>query len=529
METTTKKVVQGAFLLTIAGLISKFLSAIYRIPLQNLTGDLGFYIYQQIYPLIGMVMILSLYGFPVAISQLTVETIGKKRSLTISHFYLPLFLILLLINGILFIAIFLLAPHIADWIGDSNLKIAFQQVACLFLLIPFLALLRGIFQGLEEMKYTAYSQITEQVVRVTIIVGVAYFIYDQKLNVYSIGEAGVIATMAGMVISTVLLIFCMNRIMNRTTAQKVEKIPWGYYFRFCFLLGIVASLNHMILILMQLADVLSLVPSLLNYGFSSQQAMETKGIFDRGQPLIQFGVVFGSSFALALVPAVTRKHLADQKEKVYDSIRSAIVLSFYIASGATIGLILVLPETNMLLFMNKNGTGSLQILALSILLTSIAITGSTILQIVGYIGSSAIWIITAFFIKWMLNIILVPYLGIHGSALATVSSLALLCVMVVITLRKKLPGLSLFDRVRWKPFVVASIGMAGYLSVIKFVVTSFIDFTRLSLLLYVPFLVLSGAFIYVVFLLRYQALTAKQLQTLPLSQTLLHMQKIVEK
>src|SRR5699024_1649505 len=171
----------------------------------------------------------------------------------------------------------------------------------------------------------------------------------------------------------------------------------------------------------------------------------------------------------------------------------------------------------------------LQILALSILLTSIAITGSTILQIVGYIGSSAIWIITAFFIKWMLNIILVPYLGIHGSALATVSSLALLCVMVVITLRKKLPGLSLFDRVRWKPFVVASIGMAGYLSVIKFVVTSFIDFTRLSLLLYVPFLVLSGAFIYVVFLLRYQALTAKQLQTLPLSQTLLHMQKIVEK
>src|SRR5699024_8867194 len=69
----TKKVVRGALLLTIAGLISKVLSATYRIPLQNLTGDIGFFTYQQIYPLIGMTMIIGLYGFPVAVSKLVAE------------------------------------------------------------------------------------------------------------------------------------------------------------------------------------------------------------------------------------------------------------------------------------------------------------------------------------------------------------------------------------------------------------------------------------------------------------------------
>ncbi len=43
-------VMKGALLLTLAGLAGKVLSAGYRIPLQNLTGDVGFYIYQQVYP-----------------------------------------------------------------------------------------------------------------------------------------------------------------------------------------------------------------------------------------------------------------------------------------------------------------------------------------------------------------------------------------------------------------------------------------------------------------------------------------------
>lgn len=45
---------QGAVILTIAGLLSKILSAVYRVPFQNIVGDTGFYIYQQVYPFLGI-------------------------------------------------------------------------------------------------------------------------------------------------------------------------------------------------------------------------------------------------------------------------------------------------------------------------------------------------------------------------------------------------------------------------------------------------------------------------------------------
>src|SRR5699024_9158044 len=113
-----------------------------------------------------------------------------------------------------------------------------------------------------------------------------------------------------------------------------QKIPWKYYITTCLTLGVVASANHMILLLMQMVDMLTLVPNLLTSGLSSIEAMEAKGIFDRGQPLIQFGVVFGSSFALALIPNVVRKQAKDVYEQS-ESIRDALLFSCYLASGST--------------------------------------------------------------------------------------------------------------------------------------------------------------------------------------------------
>lgn len=68
-----RRVMQGAFVLTIASFIAKVLSALYRIPLQNLVGDEGFYVYQQVYPIYGIAMTLALSGLPQFISKYVAE------------------------------------------------------------------------------------------------------------------------------------------------------------------------------------------------------------------------------------------------------------------------------------------------------------------------------------------------------------------------------------------------------------------------------------------------------------------------
>lgn len=523
-------VVRGAFLLTIAGILSKVLSATYRIPLQNLTGDLGFYIYQQVYPILGTVMILSLYGFPVAISTLTAEHRREQVAITMRHFYFPLFLVLWMINGVIFAVLYGLAPHLATWIDDEGITSAFRLAACTFLLVPVLSLFRGVSQGHENMKHTAYSQVIEQFVRMAIIIIAAYLVYIGILDTYKIGEVGVFATIAGMMIAILLCIVAVPKDHQPSSliVEQQRPIPWRYYVKTCLTLGMIASLNHMILLLMQMVDVFTLVPSLIKFGLPSVTAMETKGVFDRGQPLIQLGVVFGSSFALALVPNVIRKQTSHMTEQAA-SIRDGLLFSCYLATGATVGLVLMMEETNMLLFTNRDGTTSLQILAFTLVLTSLTITASAMLQSIGCLKQIAFFISIAVLIKIILNQLLVPIWSINGSAIATLSGMLFLCSATFILLQRKIPAIRFFHYIRWKPLVGANVLMALYIICMRYIWSSFIPISRLTLLCYVLIVVPTGALCYLIILLRYGAFSNRQIQAFPFSQMISSVEKRVRK
>src|SRR5699024_10828104 len=162
-------------------------------------------------------------------------------------------------------------------------------------------------------------------------------------------------------------------------------------------------------------------------GYAEIEAMEMKGIFDRGQPLIQFGAVLGSSFALALIPEITSRK-KEWKEKTLQTIKDTLTISFYIDAGATLGLIFILPEANILLFVDIRGTKSLHCVIFLIHFCSIAVTSNAILQSYGYYKEIAIFIISMSFAKIILNYLFVPKLGIIGSSLATTLNLLILTI-----------------------------------------------------------------------------------------------------
>ncbi|WP_263849854.1 oligosaccharide flippase family protein [Lentilactobacillus parafarraginis] len=68
-----KQVLTGTFVLTASAFIAKLLSAVYRVPFQNMVGNVGFYVYQQIYPIYGIGMTFALNGLPMFISKLVVD------------------------------------------------------------------------------------------------------------------------------------------------------------------------------------------------------------------------------------------------------------------------------------------------------------------------------------------------------------------------------------------------------------------------------------------------------------------------
>lgn len=506
--------IRGALLLTLAGLFGKILSAAYRIPLQNLTGDHGFYIYQQVYPFLGMILILSLYGLPSAIAKIIADFQRRQREVSFQAVYKPIFILLFIAFSLLAGILFFAAEALSLALGDPGLTSAYKLVAISLLLIPLTALLRGIAQGFSRSEIFAYSQIGEQLIRVAIIITAAILIATGFFKVYSIGVFGVLASIIGAITAIIILLFLLKA--RDLKVDGTREIPWQEYAKTLLLFGIFGSLNHMILLLMQFADVFTLVPQLVKAGWQSLDAMELKGVFDRGMPLVQVGVVAGSSFALALVPTIAGSSLSDSRQ----AIESSLKISFFISLGASLGLILIFEETNVLLFKDALGTISLQILSLSIVLSSMTITSLSILQSLGHFKWPGIFIIGSFVSKWVLNLLLVPHFQIVGSALSTVVSLSLLLLLSLFELRRQIPGLRLFSGISALALTLALTSMTLYLLVMKTFLPYSVFSSRLGLFVYVLVLVLGGALAYLFFLLRFGAFTREEIETFPFASLL---------
>ena len=73
MVKSNRQMMQGALILSLAAFIAKILSAVYRVPFQNMVGNTGFYVYQQVYPIYGIGMTFALSGFPVFVSALIAQ------------------------------------------------------------------------------------------------------------------------------------------------------------------------------------------------------------------------------------------------------------------------------------------------------------------------------------------------------------------------------------------------------------------------------------------------------------------------
>ena len=79
MENKKHSFVKGALILTIAGMISKILGAIYRIPLGQIITSEGLAYHQTAYDLYILMLTFSSYSIPTAISKLVSERLEEGR------------------------------------------------------------------------------------------------------------------------------------------------------------------------------------------------------------------------------------------------------------------------------------------------------------------------------------------------------------------------------------------------------------------------------------------------------------------
>lgn len=427
------KILNGALILSLASLIAKLLSAVYRIPLQNLVGNAGFYVYQQVYPLYGIGVSLALSGLPVYISKVIAQSRPENQMALAKQ----LFKCLAVIGIILMIGCWLFAPQLALAMGDENLKLPIRAVALMFVWLPFLAVGRGLEQGRYQMAPTAISQLIEQVFRVSIVIAVAVLFVPMKWSIYQMGFYAMLSAFVAQAAASISLRKAWLPILRTHTRSDIK---WTTVLQKLMTQGMIVCLFAAMMVLLQLVDSFTVYRGLLNQGLSDEVARQLKGIYDRNQPLLQLGLVIATSFSAAILPALSQTFVRGQMLQFKRILQALVHVSVTIASLATCGLIVLMPQINQLLFVDRSQVLTLQVSVISILLASMVNVYSAVLQSINYFNLTVYALVAGIVSKVGLNYILVTQLGIIGASTTTVISLMVMLVIVLgAILKQQLP------------------------------------------------------------------------------------------
>lgn len=427
-EKSMKQLLKGAFILTFAAFLSKILSAIYRVPFQNLVGNLGFYVYQQAYPFYGVAMTLALTGFPQYLSKFLAESpnaVEKQKKVA------KIFPLLVILSFTMAAGLVVLSPLLAKWMGDSNLTGVLRVSACTFFLVPVLSVYRGAYQSELAMGASGISQVYEQLIRVLIIILAALGFFYGYLDVYQTAQWAMAGSVIGGLVAWLILKKHQKQQLSWLhfawpTMTQIKELfrTERYLLSRLFIEGGLLTLYTGLLIVFQLVDSFTVANGLHQAGISVMEAQNLKGIYDRGQPFVQLGLVVSTALSASFLPNLTRYRT---QEKIFAHLRSSkmyLRLIATLSSAASVGLILILPLMNRALFRDTLGTTALSIFSLSIFLMSMIQSYQAIEQSKNQFRFSFYAIVGALIVKMILTYPLTYLFSIDGASLSTIIALS---------------------------------------------------------------------------------------------------------
>ncbi|NEW09589.1 polysaccharide biosynthesis protein [Paenibacillus sp. SYP-B3998] len=435
------KLLKGAAILGVAAVLSKLLGTLQKIPLQNVAGDTAFGLYNAVYPLYILILFAATAGFPVAVSKFVAERAilgdyeGAKRIVYVSA------TILMGSGVVLFLLLYFGAGEIAGWIGISHTARAIRSVSFALLLSPVLAVLRGYFQGYQNMVPTAVSQVVEQLIRVITMVALLLYLvaltYDEAWIAAGATFGSVTGAGAGLL---VMLVYWRkdqrlrgndskrnSGVKSLEVDNKVQKAnsysKWQWARRITAY-AIPVCLGAIVVPLLTLVDTFTMPRLLENSQGSEAEVMRQFGLYNRGLPLVQLVVMIASSMSAVLVPAIAAAMAHGQEGLIRSRAEMAVRLSWLVGLGASFGLAFAAVPINIMLYKSSEASWTMAVLAFTALFSTLNAVTASVLQGVGAIITPARALLLAIVLKALGNVWLVPRWGIDGAALSAVIAYA---------------------------------------------------------------------------------------------------------
>lgn len=517
--------------LAAAAILGRVIGLIYRIPLTNIIGDLGNNYYGCAFDIYNIFLLLSSYSLPMAVSRLVADYRTKGESRNAYRVLKCAFLFALFVGAVACAVIFFGARFITATVFETPLSLyALRVLAPTLFITAFLGVLRGFFQGMENMYPSAVSQVLEQLVNAFVSVLAAYFLASKGGEIGRVlaneegyhaayGAAGAsVGTTVGAAFS-LLFLYILYKGFVRIWRKKMRKehakrVPYEVLFRrmvFTVLPFLAASaLFNLNIVIEQ-----GIFKHMMKGVADAEQVALWWGVFSgKFRTMLNLPVAIAAAIGAACIPSITASFVKKRQEEVVIKTELAIRFSMLIAFPAAFLLMLLSAPLMEFLFQDTQPLASGLLLSggTIVIFYSLATVTASILQGVGKLRAPVINSGISLVLQVIVLIVLLKFTSLN--IYAVIASMAVFGVCVTV-----LNQIALYRSGYWAPefmktFVLpgvcASI-MASMCWIVELALSQAVAWKYVT----VPVAFVCGVIVYLILLLTLRAMTPEEMVQFP--------------
>ena len=209
----------GAAILAVGILVVKLIGMFYKIPLLNIIGEQGSADFNNAYNIYAVLLTISTAGLPVAVSKLVSEANALGRRNQVRRTF-RLALALFLVLGVLsFLVMFFGSEQLAGMMNDSMAAPGIRALAPAVICVGCLSAFRGYAQGHGSMTPTAVSQIIEALCKLTVGLGLAYWLVGHGADASHAAAGAITGVTVGTIVALAYML--MNFLITRSQEPQL--------------------------------------------------------------------------------------------------------------------------------------------------------------------------------------------------------------------------------------------------------------------------------------------------------------------
>ena len=445
-QTAQEKMIRGSAWMTAGSIFSRVLGAIYIIPWMAWMGgqaELANGLFAKGYNPYSLFLVIATAGVPSAIAK----QISYYNALDEYQTGRKLFkkgMILMVITGIIcFFAMYLLAPIMG--VGNPDEIKVIRSLSWALLIIPGMSLIRGYFQGYQEMAPSAISQLIEQFARIIFMLASTFLImkvwHGEMVDAVT---ASTFAAFIGAIFSLaalgyywlrqkdrmdVLAAGSLNQIEISTNQILVEMVKESIPF-----VVIGSGITFFQLIDQYTFEKIVLATSKI----TSDEAKTLFALFAfNANKLIMITISIAVAMAVTSIPLITEAFTKNLGKEVRKQISTNIQLFSFIMFPAAIGMAIVAEPLYTLFYKHSDlGTTILQISSYMSIILGLFTVLSALLQSLNQNRYAIFCLIVGIGVKGAVQYPLVSMFQAQGALYATIFGFTVSRAMMLVSLQK---------------------------------------------------------------------------------------------